>query len=42
MQKPVAVLRATGGVVPRAAGILGLSRTALYDRLKKYRLKASG
>lgn len=31
-----AVLRAAGFVVPRAAEILGLSRTALYDRLKKH------
>jgi len=37
-----AVLRATGGVVPKAAEILGLSRTALYDRLKKHGLKPSG
>jgi PAS domain S-box-containing protein len=37
-----AVLRATGGQVPKAAEILGLSRTALYDRLKKHGLKPSG
>jgi len=37
-----AVLRASGGVVPKAAEILGLSRTALYDRLKKHGLKPSG
>jgi DNA-binding NtrC family response regulator len=33
-----AVLEAAGGVVPRAAEILGLSRTALYDRLRKHGL----
>ena len=37
-----AVLRAAGGVVPKAAEILGLSRTALYDRLKKHGIKTSG
>jgi len=31
-----AVLRVTGGVVPRAAEILGLSRSALYERIKKH------
>ena len=31
-----AVLRAEGGVVPRAAEVLGLSRSALYERIKKY------
>ena len=35
------VLRAVGGVVPKAAEILGLSRTALYDRLKKHGIKPS-
>jgi len=30
------VLRATAGVVPRAAEVLGLSRSALYDRLRKH------
>jgi DNA-binding NtrC family response regulator len=34
------VLRATGGVVPRAAEVLGLSRSALYDRLRKHGLGA--
>jgi DNA-binding NtrC family response regulator len=34
-----AVLRAVGFVVPKAAEILGLSRTALYDRLKKHGIK---
>jgi DNA-binding NtrC family response regulator len=34
------VLRATGGVVPRAAEVLGLSRSALYDRLRKHGLTA--
>jgi DNA-binding NtrC family response regulator len=37
-----AVLRATGGLVPKAAEILGLSRTALYDRLRKHGLRPSG
>jgi DNA-binding NtrC family response regulator len=31
-----AVLRTEGGVVPRAAQILGLSRSALYERIKKH------
>jgi transcriptional regulator of acetoin/glycerol metabolism len=30
------VLRAEGGQVPRAAEVLGLSRSALYDKLKKH------
>jgi DNA-binding NtrC family response regulator len=30
------VLRAEGGVVPRAAEVLGLSRSALYEKLKKH------
>jgi two-component system, NtrC family, response regulator AtoC len=34
------VLRATGGVVPRAAEVLGLSRSALYDRLRKHGIQA--
>jgi len=34
-----AVLRATGGLVPKTAAILGLSRTALYDRLKKHGIR---
>jgi DNA-binding NtrC family response regulator len=29
------VLRATAGVVPRAAEVLGISRSALYDRIRK-------
>jgi DNA-binding NtrC family response regulator len=33
-----AVLRAERGVVPRAAEVLGLSRSALYERLKKHGL----
>ncbi len=33
-----AVLRAEGGVVPRAAEVLGLSRSALYERIKKHRI----
>jgi DNA-binding NtrC family response regulator len=33
-----AVLRAEKGVVPRAAQVLGLSRSALYERLKKHGL----
>jgi DNA-binding NtrC family response regulator len=32
------VLEAEGGVVPRAAEVLGLSRSALYAKLKKHRL----
>jgi len=31
-----AVLRAEKGVVPRAAEVLGLSRSALYERIKKH------
>jgi len=31
-----AVLREEGGVVPRAASVLGLSRSALYERIKKH------
>ncbi len=31
-----AVLRAEGGAVPRAAEVLGLSRSALYERIKKH------
>jgi DNA-binding NtrC family response regulator len=31
-----AVLRAERGVVPRAAEVLGLSRSALYERIKKH------
>jgi two-component system NtrC family response regulator len=30
------VLATQGFVVPRAAQVLGISRTALYDRIKKY------
>jgi DNA-binding NtrC family response regulator len=30
------VLRAAGGVVPRAAEVLGLSRSALYERIRKH------
>jgi DNA-binding NtrC family response regulator len=33
-----AVLRAERGMVPRAAEVLGLSRSALYERLKKHGL----
>jgi DNA-binding NtrC family response regulator len=33
-----AVLRAERGNVPRAAEVLGLSRSALYERLKKHGL----
>ena len=32
------VLRAERGAVPRAAKILGLSRSALYERIKKHGL----
>ena len=32
------VLRAEGGAVPRAAEILGLSRSALYEKIKKHGL----
>jgi DNA-binding NtrC family response regulator len=35
-----AVLRAERGVVPRAAEVLGLSRSALYEKLKKHGLAA--
>jgi DNA-binding NtrC family response regulator len=35
-----AVLRASGGVVPRAAEVLGLSRSALYDRMRKHGIAA--
>jgi len=35
------VLRASGGVVPRAAEVLGLSRSALYDRLRKHGIRTS-
>jgi DNA-binding NtrC family response regulator len=35
-----AVLRASEGVVPRAAEVLGLSRSALYDRMRKHGLAA--
>jgi DNA-binding NtrC family response regulator len=35
-----AVLLAEGGVVPRAAAVLGLSRSALYERLKKHGIAA--
>jgi DNA-binding NtrC family response regulator len=31
-----AVLREAQGVVPRAAEVLGLSRSALYERIKKH------
>ena len=31
-----AVLREAAGVVPRAAEVLGLSRSALYERIKKH------
>jgi DNA-binding NtrC family response regulator len=31
-----AVLRSSGGVVPRAAEVLGLSRSALYERIRKH------
>jgi DNA-binding NtrC family response regulator len=34
------VLRAEGGVVPRAAEVLGLSRSALYEKIKKHGLTA--
>jgi DNA-binding NtrC family response regulator len=34
------VLRAEGGAVPRAAEVLGLSRSALYEKLKKHGLAA--
>jgi len=34
------VLRAEGGVVPRAAAALGISRSALYERIKKYGISA--
>jgi DNA-binding NtrC family response regulator len=34
------VLEAAEGVVPKAAEILGLSRTALYDRLRKHGIAA--
>jgi DNA-binding NtrC family response regulator len=30
------VLQAEGGVVPRAAEVLGISRTALYERIRKH------
>jgi DNA-binding NtrC family response regulator len=30
------VLRASGGVVPKAAEVLGLSRSALYERIRKH------
>jgi len=33
-----AVLRAQGGAVPRAAQVLGLSRSALYERIRKHGL----
>jgi len=33
-----AVLREAGGAVPRAAEVLGLSRSALYERIKKHGL----
>ena len=33
-----AVLREAQGVVPRAAEVLGLSRSALYERIKKHGL----
>src|SRR5262249_61903484 len=33
-----AVLRAERGAVPRAAEVLGLSRSALYERIKKHGL----
>ncbi len=35
-----AVLRAEGGAVSRAAEVLGLSRSALYERIKKHGLAA--
>jgi len=31
-----AMLREEGGAVPRAAEVLGLSRSALYERIKKH------
>jgi transcriptional regulator with GAF, ATPase, and Fis domain len=36
------VLRQEGWVVQRAARVLGLSRTALYERIRKYGLSRSG
>ncbi len=37
-----AVLREERGVVPRAAEVLGLSRSALYERIKKHGIVVRG
>ena len=37
-----AVLREERGVVPRAAEVLGLSRSALYERIKKHGIAVRG